>query len=169
MILYKIAHISSYIIIRYYRSQAHLCTKKYAYCFKIKKKKAKAETALISLEIVSFATSSYAEQKSHHPPACLRGSRLERERERKKERKKGDRLAWAILGCNSQYRRAVTSLARAQKRIMHIVLQVSLRAAIIGQRDTVPSRAGANEQSRAKALRAAGGLTLAFFAAIRVV
>lgn len=85
--LYKIAR----LFLRYYSilSSTDLCTKNTRRVLLSNLKKKSKSRPLILLEIVSFATSSYAEQKSHYPPACLRGSRLERERRREKERKRG--------------------------------------------------------------------------------
>lgn len=56
---------------------------------------------------------------------------------------------------------------RARKNALCIVL-LQVLFALLSSGTRYSSQASANEQSRAKALRAAGGFTLAFFAAIRV-
>lgn len=88
----------------------------------------------------------------------------EEARSGKKEERASDRLAWAILGCDSRYR---TCSNPARAKTHYAPLRVLFAPLSSGARYS--SQAGANQQvTREAALRAAGGLTLAFFVAIRV-
>lgn len=125
---------------------------------------------VISPEIISLATGSRAKQKSHHPLGVLAMLEEQRKHEMRKKRRKeeeertSDRLAWAILGCDSRYR-ACSNPMRAKTH--YAPLRVLF--ALLSSAARYSSQAGANQQvTREAALRAAGGLTLAFFAAIRV-